>query len=131
MAVSVIKADIVVLYPELSGVPETQVNATVAMARAFVSEDVFSPNAKLALTLYSAHLLMMAEQRRGGAAGPLTSETVGKLSRSYAAPSQQSNQLMNTSAGQQFKILRDAAIAGTMKYVDQDSQGAEDVAPEL
>lgn len=104
--VSFTKADLIARFPEFSGEDETRILALEDMARDFVSEAALGSKALTGLMLYTAHLLTMTSSSRSGAAGPVTSERVGDLSRSYGQGSSQGMADLNASTyGQQYQRL--------------------------
>jgi hypothetical protein len=82
-----------------------------------VSETALGAKARTGLMLYTAHLLAATSKETAGAAGALTSERVGDLSRSYAAPAAEASRLETTSYGQQYKQLINNEFRGGGEFV--------------
>lgn len=79
----------------------------------------YGANRNTAVALLALHWLALQERGRGGAAGQITSETEGDLSRSYAATASSSGSsdagIASTSWGLELKRLRKASFVSGMK----------------
>lgn len=80
MAVSVDKDYLTLHFPEFSGVDEQRVLDLNPTGLLYVDEDYFGDAAQYALCLIIAHILKLGEQ---AGSGPIKSEKVGDLARSY------------------------------------------------
>ncbi len=79
--------------------------------------EAYGANRNTAVALLTLHWLALQERGRGGAAGQITSETEGDLSRSYAATAASGSDagLSSTSWGLELKRLRKASYVSGMK----------------
>lgn len=109
MAVSVDKDYLILHFPEFSSVDATRVTNLNPTALLYVSEDCFGTAAKYALALMIAHILKLGEQ---AGSGPIKSEKVGDLSRSYGGLNISNWAL--TSYGQEFEMLAKMKCRGKM-----------------
>lgn len=110
------------LHPEFSSVDEDRVAAFIALAVLRVSSTQWGVKADMGVTALACHLLSKALASEaagaagggGGVAGPVTSETVGDVSATYAdatSAAAASNggrnaDLMSTSYGREYLSLR-------------------------
>lgn len=110
--------DVVAFAATLTSVNEEAQVDILAYVHDRVSVDEFggeeSPTLRLARIFFAAHLGSMPQQGSTGAVGPVVSESVGGLSRSYAQLNNASDSLSSTTYGQQFVELcrRTAMRAG-------------------
>jgi hypothetical protein len=111
MAATVDKAYLILHFPEFSDVDETRINDLNATARLYVSE-CFGDAEKYALALMIAHILKLGDM---AGLGPVKSEKVGDLSRSYGELKVSDWAL--TSYGQQYEGLAKDRCRGT-KFVN-------------
>lgn len=74
--------DVVAIAPELSTVSVEMQNALIAYVEEEISSTTWGARAARGKVYLAAHLATMSA--RVGSAGPVTSETVGSVSRSYA-----------------------------------------------
>ena len=105
------KADVVAIAPELSAVTDDRLAVFLAHSELLTSFSAFGTRATLAQALLVAHLLTLfpADGSGGGVGrGAVTSETVGSVSRSYAAPAggASSLDLEATRYGRMYLALR-------------------------
>lgn len=92
-------------FPEFSAYTNPQIQFWLDLATSQVNPNVFAEKTDSAVRVLTAHYLDLAG--RGGAAGPVTSERVGGLSRSYGTVSAEASELASTSYGSIFlSILR-------------------------
>jgi len=97
MTVSV--AEFKELFPEFAGKSDDSIQFALDCVVENVSEAVFGNCYKRAVYLLLAHTVTM--QGRGGSSGPVTSESVGSLSRSYGSTTS-SSYLSQTGYGTQY-----------------------------
>jgi hypothetical protein len=116
MAVSVDKAYLVLHFPEFSDVDETRITSLNPTGLLYVSEDCFGDAAQYALALIIAHIIKLGEQ---AGSGPLKSEKVGDLSRSYGDIKISDWSL--TSYGAEFEMLAKMKCRGKMFVPSYDS----------
>lgn len=117
MPITFTKSQLVARFPEFSAESDARVAAMLEMARDFVDEASFGSKATTALMLYTAHLLAGTSQSAAGTAGPMTSERVGDLARSYAAPAADANGLKASTYGQLYLKLANNEFAGGGDFV--------------
>lgn len=107
-------ADVVIIAAELSTVATSKQNAILADVSAQLALSQWGSQARLdiAAKYLAAHL---ASVKGVAPAGPMTSETVGPLTRSFAAPMMTStNALESTGYGREFLRLRRTLMTGRM-----------------
>lgn len=102
------------IYKEFAAESDPRLVAVSDQARNYVSEGVFGSKAEHALSLYTAHLLLLSA--RGGS-GPLTMEKVGDLQNQYAAPMLNAHELNATGYGAQFSKLARQATGTGIRFV--------------
>jgi hypothetical protein len=73
-------------FPEFSAVADPRVQMFLDDAALSVNVSLWGNKADLGIAYLAAHLLTMDNRGGNGASGPVTSEKVGDLQRSYAAP---------------------------------------------
>lgn len=73
-------------FPEFASESDDRVQMFLDDATIFVNERVWGTRCDLGVAYLAAHLLAINNRGSGGASGPVTSEKVGDLQRSYAAP---------------------------------------------
>ena len=110
MAVTITKADVLLVAAELNAVTDSewagifdQVNEEVGIGNLGTQKRVDIAGVQLA-----AHLATVQQIRKGGGStpGPLTSITIGGVSKSFAAPTMTRNQaLESTKYGQEYLRL--------------------------
>lgn len=96
-------AMVVNIAPELADEDSSRIDLFLGFAALSVNESVWGTKYDLGVAVMAAHLLTMAN--RGGNGGPVTSEKVGDLARSYGQMGDKDS-LMATSYGQWFVQLR-------------------------
>lgn len=89
-------------FPELKNVQEDVFNGAYSGAVHLVNSEVYNENYDEALSLLTAHYVILGERR--GNPGATTSEKVGDLAVSYA--NSQSSGINSTSYGQSFLNIR-------------------------
>jgi hypothetical protein len=100
------------LAPELAAQGDPRIALFITMAEVQVDEDRWGPLADMGTAYLTAHLLTVAGATAGGgvgSAGPVLSETVGRVSRSYASTVSSSayvDSLGATRYGREFSRLR-------------------------
>lgn len=96
------------LAPELIPQGDTRINQFIGFAYLQVDEDRWGSIADLGVAYLAAHLLTVSARGGSGAAGPVTSESVGSVSRSFGSSSSQagSGSLDSTSYGREHLRLR-------------------------
>lgn len=111
MAISITWADVVLIAPELSTVPTGAQNAILADVDLQVNEDVLESKYNLAAKYLCAHLATI--RARAGAGGPVTSVSVGAVSKSYGASiADGAAQLGSTGYGLEYeRIINTCAMA--------------------
>ena len=111
--------DVKAIAPELSSVDDGSVTAQVVLAYVHDSVPIGpfdgegSPRLRMARILAAAHLGKMSVSGGAAPAGPVTSESDGGLSRSYAAPSMSSTSSSweSTTYGRQYlQMLRTSTM---------------------
>jgi hypothetical protein len=100
-------AAVTAVAPELASVPGGVQTALLAMVGVMLP----NPNAlgdqyDAACTWLAAHLGTISQRKSGNIAGPVSSESVGQVSRSYAVPAMDSaSDYSSTSYGQLFQAI--------------------------
>lgn len=108
MSCAIIKADVLALAPRLSSLPDAAWVIILAFVNDFKGLDTQPTLRKLALCLLAAHLgVISGSSGSNGATGPVISETVGGLKRTYAQALTlaQNSEYSRTSYGQQFLAI--------------------------
>jgi hypothetical protein len=108
-------AGLVLRAPEFSDLASDEVAAAISDAALQVSSLVWGSKTDLGILLLAMHNLAISHPELGQT-GPVTSERVGDLSRSYATPSLGSHELAETRYGRRFLALKRtvSAAAGPM-----------------
>lgn len=96
--------DVVNIAPELSTVATDTQTAILADVALQMPAEVWGTMLDTGSKYLAAHLATVTSRRGGGGAGPLTSETVGQVSRSYAAPLKATS-IMSTPYGVEYDRL--------------------------
>lgn len=97
----------------LKGVDDTRIQCVLTdEVPCYVNEVQWGTCAILAQSLVAAHLITVAFQGSTRAAGPVTSESAGGVSRSFASPtvSAGSSFWMSTAFGQRYQQLKSTRI---------------------
>ena len=112
-------ADVVLIAPELADVPVGVQTALLADVAEQLESSQWGNDARydMASKYLVAHLATLYLQGSGGAAGPVTSESVGSVSRSYASPSFAVDRYASTAFGREFARLRSQFVIGRMGLV--------------
>lgn len=108
MAVSVNKAYLILHFPEFSDVDEARITALNPTGLLYVG-DCFGDAAQYALALIIAHILKLGEQ---SGSGPIKSEKVGDLARSYG--DLKISDWALTSYGAEYEMLAKTRCRGQM-----------------
>lgn len=104
---SVLPADIKDLFPEFASVSDARIQLFIDQASLSVNASVWGNKADFGIQYLTAHLITVANRGGSGAAGPITSEKVGDLQRSYANNvSASAHELGSTGYGMEFLRLR-------------------------
>jgi hypothetical protein len=104
--VAVSRASIVARVPALVVVDDPAAwEAAIADAQLQVSASAWGDLYELGVTYLAAHLLLGSHPEVEGP-GPVQSESVGSVSRSYAVAGSVFHNIMRTSAGREFLRLR-------------------------
>jgi hypothetical protein len=90
------------IAPEFCDIDQRRLNVLNDAAECYVSEDVFGDCAMQAKAYVIAHLAKLGDNE---GTGPVVSEKVGDLARSYSGPATNATDWAQTSYGQQFKKL--------------------------
>ncbi len=83
MAISIVWSDVSDFAPELASLPTAQQDSILASLPLQMSEDVWGTQLDLGAVYLAAHLGTVA--KRKGAGGAVQSQSVGQVSRSFAA----------------------------------------------
>lgn len=117
-------------FPDLPGVSSTTyVDAKLDEARLQVKESVWGDRWDLGVSYLAAHLILLQKSAQGSSisgsrtvvSGPVTSERVGDLSRSYgtggsSSSTSASQSYDSTSYGREFKRLLGSIVTGPIVY---------------
>jgi hypothetical protein len=109
-----------VLFDEFRVVPSQKIDAFIQVASGRVAPTVWGVNTQYATALLVAHMITMSGGvggSGGSAAGPVTQEAVGDLSRSYGTvgvPGTGDQELLTTRYGQEFVALRRETVVSCM-----------------
>jgi hypothetical protein len=106
---AITSSDIKALGTEFSGLSDSMIETYIGIAQCLISEDAWGCCYSQALSLMTAHLVTLGA--RAGVGGPVTSERVGDLSRSYGTLNSGTgdiNELAQTSYGTMLSMLRRA-----------------------
>jgi len=104
MAFTLTWADVVAIAPNLSSLTTTQQNAVLLDVDIQLSEDKIGSKYNLACKYLAAHLGTLVSRGSDGPSGPIQSEMVGSVSRSYAANFNLTG-YDTTTYGQQFRNI--------------------------
>ena len=113
MATEVTSEEVIAYAPEMSTEGDERITLFIGFAGDFVSETKWGKKYKQGIILMCCHLLKMAALDRAGAAGSVTAERVGEMSRSYSAPPAD-NEMAQSSYGQTFLMLRKTLVITPM-----------------
>ena len=116
-------AQIVVLRrPSLAG--DSRLTSMLELAEMELSEDLFEDLYAKAVALLALHYYAKDERGPGGAAGAITSESEGQLSRSYASPvgagGVTAHDWESTTWGQELLALTRTVTMGACNSVQED-----------
>ena len=105
MSTASIDDTLLIIAPWASSVAQATRYATIEIATALTSFGCDQRD--IAIAYLAAHMLSLADPERNGAAGQVTSETEGDLSRSYGSVSGTSNNpyYAQTSYGMQYEQM--------------------------
>lgn len=112
-------ADVTAIAPSLTTVPVASQDALLAQVLIELDESAWGAGIELGRAWLAAHLgtLYQRGSSSSPAAGAVTSESVGDVSRSYAAPAAGSDVLSSTPYGQEFVRLRDSFVVARLGAV--------------
>lgn len=113
MATEITPEEVIAYAPEFESEGTERVALFIEFAGNFCIETKWGKKFKLGIILATCHLLKMASAERAGAAGSVTSESVGEMSRSFSAPPND-NEFLQTSYGQMFVALRKTLVITPM-----------------
>jgi hypothetical protein len=109
--VSITWADVVAYpAPELSTLATASQTAILAIVDRQIDVDAWGEFADDGRRLLAAHLGTLTRSGAGGAAGPVTSETLGAMSRSYASMTTDAGLLGTTKYGAEYLRLMRIAV---------------------
>lgn len=103
---AVTPADIKTLFPEFAAESDARIQLLLDQALLSVNASVWGNKADFGIQYLTAHLLTVLNRGGGGASGPITSEKVGDLQRSYASSGAVTHELGSTGYGLEFLRLR-------------------------
>jgi hypothetical protein len=108
------KAYLIIRYPEFATTDATRIDTLAADAALEMSVSKWGSKYDRGLAALVAHMIKVADQAASGAAGPVTSEKIGDLSRSYGQVGGTTGDelLMTTAYGQEYLRLRRQLVAG-------------------
>lgn len=107
MPTAVTAAEVTDVATELATETSTRIELFIGIAREYLCEEKWGTKAKTAIILYTAHLLTLANRGATGAAGAVTSEKVGELSRNYgSAVGAENDELAQTPYGMMLMQMR-------------------------
>lgn len=103
-----------------------QVLALISLAESATSSCGWGTNRTSAVALLALHYLAIGERGAGGAAGAITSESEGDLSRSYASPQSNLNDydFGSTIWGMELLRLRRSCFFGVITRMSRGVGGA-------
>ncbi len=100
-------ADVLLIASELSTTATATQNAILEDVDREVDDGAWGEFANKGKKYLAAHLATITAQSGAGGAGPITSETLGPMSRSYASAADTGNSLTSTRYGMEYlRILR-------------------------
>jgi hypothetical protein len=97
---------VVAIAPELASVALATQTAILGAVEVQLAAGQWGTRYDLACTYLAAHLGAVSLAGAQGAAGPVTSESVGSVSRSYAAPVVASSNAGSTAYGREYERLK-------------------------
>lgn len=120
--VALVAPEFKTMAEDVAGGGQAQMESMIDLARTFVNEGVFGTKAKLGISFMTAHMLKELGYGDGAstdANGPVTSEKVGDLQRSYGqlnlANASVGDQLLSTTRyGKMFLYLRRTIVLTPM-----------------
>lgn len=99
------------LFPEFASQSDSRINLFLDQASLSINLGVWPPaKADVARAYLAAHLLATVGRGGTGPSGPVTSERVGDLARTYAAPAGGGSPYSSTAYGQEFERLRRSVL---------------------
>jgi len=105
MAFTLTWDEVVLIAPDLASLTVDQQNAILADVELQVSESAFGAKYNLACKYLAAHLGTLYRRGAEGASGPVASERVGSVSRTYAVAKSAATGFGATAYGVQFEAL--------------------------
>ena len=82
-----------------------RITSLIELAETEIGPDAYGDLRSNAVALLTLHWLALSERGKSGAAGAITSEAEGDLSRSYASPESPISSLSSTMWGQELESL--------------------------
>lgn len=101
--------DVIAIAPQFSEEEPSRINYFLSQAALFINRTIWGPKADAGQAYLTAHFLASTPSASGGAAaaGPLASESVGGLSRSFAVPSMgNASDYTSTAYGRVFEQMK-------------------------
>ncbi len=105
-------ANVLIIAPELSSVAAGTWTLILADVAAEVSSSVYGANQERAQRYLAAHYLTLINSSSKQSSGPVVSETVGQVSKTYAQSSMSKNDYSSTVYGQTFLGIRKGCVVG-------------------
>ncbi len=98
-------SDVLIVAPELSTLASGTQTAILAYVALQMNVDAWGSNLDMGLVYLAAHMATMTLRRGTYGGGAVTGETVGSVSRQYAAPMMVVGPLGSTSYGMEYERL--------------------------
>lgn len=102
------------IAPELKDRPAADFDTFAEIADPWLDEGVWRSKYRSGLAYLIAHLMTISSPERGGAGGPVTSESVGAVSVSYGSIGDSEEELNSTAYGQTFVSLRKGIVSSPL-----------------
>jgi len=118
MANNITRDYFLLVFDEFQGVPSPKIDALIGVASLRVAPLIWMDHTQYATALLTAHMISAgggAGGEGGGVSGPVQSETVSALSRSYGTVGSGESgdqELLTTRYGQEFVSLRREVVVG-------------------
>lgn len=104
---AVTPSDIKTLFPEFASVSADRIQAWIDIAECRINREAWGSKADIGVKFLTAHFTKFGESSGALGAGPVTSISVGELSKSFATPGSLSESAFgSTSYGREFLELR-------------------------
>ncbi len=102
---SITWADVLKVAPALSTLSVEQQTLILAQVALLLNANVFGTKYDMASTYFAAHLGTLFKEGAYAPGGPITSETIGPASKSYAAPAASDPFWDSTSFGKMYRFI--------------------------